>query len=49
MPFSLLNTPSSFQNYINDTLKEYLNEFCTVYLDDILIYSDTYQEHQDHV
>ena len=45
MPFSLLNAPSSFQNYINDTLKEYLNEFYTVYLDDILIYSNTYQEY----
>jgi Reverse transcriptase (RNA-dependent DNA polymerase)/RNase H-like domain found in reverse transcriptase len=49
MPFGLSNAPSSFQNYINDTLKEYLDEFCTAYLDDILIYSDTYREHQDHV
>ena len=37
MPFSLANAPSLFQHYINDTLKDYLNVFCTVYIDDILL------------
>ena len=36
MPFGLCNRPASFQNYINDTLHEYLDDFCTAYLDDIL-------------
>ena len=49
MLFSLCNGPASFQNYINDTLHEYLNDFCTVYLDDILIYSDNEAEHEIHV
>ena len=49
MPFSLCNGPASFQNYINDTLHKYLNDFCTVYLDDILIYSDNKAEHEIHV
>ena len=34
---------------INDTLQEYLDMFCTAYLDDILIYSDNETEHEFHV
>ena len=49
MPFGLCNGPASFQNYINDTLWEYLDDFCTVYLDDILIYSEIEAEHEIHV
>ena len=49
MPFGLANAPSSFQNYINDALKGYLDEFCTAYIDDILIFSDSLEEHQVHV
>jgi len=49
MLFGLCNEPASFQNYINDTLREYLDEFCTAYLDDILIYSDNEVEHEIHV
>ena len=49
MLFSLCNEPASFQNYINNTLHKYLNDFCTAYLDDILIYSDNEAEHEIHV
>ena len=49
MLFGLCNGPALFQNYINDTLCEYLDDFCTVYLDDILIYSDNEAEHEIHV
>ena len=49
MPFGLCNGPASFQNFINDTLREYLDVFCTAYLDDILIYSETAEEHEQHV
>ena len=49
MPFSLANALSSFQHYINDTLRDYLNIFCTVYIDDILIYSNSWEEHITHV
>ncbi|KAG0159950.1 hypothetical protein PDIDSM_7477 [Penicillium digitatum] len=41
MPFGLTGAPASFQRFINDTLREYLDCFCTAYLDDILIYSRT--------
>ena len=40
LPFGLTNGPATYQRYINDVLFNYLNEFYTVYLDDILIYLD---------
>jgi hypothetical protein len=49
MPFGLTNAPATFQNYINDILAPYLDRFCTAYLDDTLIYSDNFEEHQQHV
>ena len=49
MPFSLANALSLFQHYINDTLRDYLNVFCTTYIDDILIYSNSWEEHITHV
>jgi hypothetical protein len=49
MPFGLTNGPASFQHYINDALRDYLDIFCTAYLDDILIYSDSLDDHKEHV
>jgi hypothetical protein len=49
MPFGLTNAPASFQNLINDTLRPFLDRFVVAYLDDILIYSDSKEEHDDHV
>jgi hypothetical protein len=49
MPFGLTNTLATFQNFINDVLAPYLDWFCTAYLDDTLIYSDTFEEDQEHV
>lgn len=49
MPFRLTNAPASFQALINDTLKEYLDEYVVAYLDDILIFSKTYEEYMEHV
>lgn len=49
MPFGLTNGPASFQHYVNDALREYLDIFCTAYLDDILIYSNSLAEHKRHV
>jgi transposase InsO family protein len=49
-PFGLANAPSSFQKYINWTLREYLDDFCSAYLDDVLIYSEgDLDEHREHV
>ena len=49
MFFGLCNSPSSFQSFINEVFHNFLNVFCTVYLDDILIYSDNKKEHNEHV
>ena len=49
MFFGLCNDPSSFQSFINVFLHDFLNVFCTAYLDDILIYSDNKKEHNEHV
>ena len=43
----MANAPSTFQRYINWTLREYIDDFCSAYLDDVLIYTDgTRKEHQ---
>jgi len=49
LPFGLTNRPVTYQQYMNDVLFDYLDVFCTVYLDDILIYSDDLLEHEIHV
>lgn len=49
MPFGLCNGPATFQAYINNILRQYLDVFCTAYLDDILIYSENTREHRRHV
>ena len=49
MPFGLCNGPSSFQHYINDVLREFLDDFCTAYLDDILIFSNNKEDHWKHL
>ncbi|KAH0607988.1 uncharacterized protein H6S33_002040, partial [Morchella sextelata] len=46
MPFGLCNAPSAFQAMINDALKELLDEGVVVYIDEILIYSETEKEHE---
>ncbi len=49
LSFELINDSVSFQQYMNDVLWNFLNNFCQVYLDDILIYSKTQRKHQQHV
>ena len=49
MPFGLTNAPAMFQNFINDGRSSYLDNLATAYLDDIPIYSNNLQEHQDHL
>lgn len=49
MPFGLTNAPAVFQNLVNDILRDMLNRFIFVYLDDILVFSKNLHEHRQHV
>jgi len=49
MPMGLTNAPASFQALINNTLRPYLDDFCVAYLDDILIYSKSQEDHDKHI
>ena len=49
MPFGLTNAPAQFQAYIHQVLAGLIDVTCIVYLDDILIFSDTEEEHEGHV
>ena len=49
MLFGLCNALGTFQGYINKSLREYLDIFCTAYLDDMLIYTSKDEDHASHV
>ena len=49
LPFDLINESAFFQHYINNTLFKCLNDYVQAYLNNILIYSKTQQEHVKHV
>ena len=49
MPFGLCNAPAVFQTFVNDVLRDFLNIFVFVYLDDILIFSPDMETHTKHV
>ena len=49
MPFGLTNAPASMQRLMNDALHEYLDIFVIAYLDDVLVYSTSKEEHVEHV
>ena len=49
LPMGLCNSPGIFMQLMNDTFAEFLNKFVLVFLDDIIVYSDTLEEHEEHV
>ncbi|KAJ9558426.1 hypothetical protein OSB04_013040 [Centaurea solstitialis] len=49
MSFGLTNTPAAFMDLMNRVCKPYLDEFVIVFIDDILIYSKTAEEHGEHL
>jgi hypothetical protein len=48
MPFGLTNALATFCTLMNDIFWEWLNDFVVVYIDDILVYSNSMEEHMEH-
>src|SRR5512142_2342613 len=49
MSFGLTNAPAFFMNLMNKVFMEYLDKFVVVFIDDILVYSQSEEDHQHHL
>ena len=49
MPFGVTNAPGVFMDYMNRIFHPYLDSFVVVFIDDILVYSKTKEEHEEHL
>ena len=49
MPFGLTNAPATFQIAMNNMINSHLDTFVAVYLDDVLIFSRTQEDHFKHL
>ena len=49
IPFWLKIAPCEFQRYMETVLNDHRDKFCVPYLDDVIVYSATFDDHVDHV
>ena len=49
MPFGLTNAPAIFMCLMNNVMHKYLDKFVVIFIDDILIYSKSKEEHKEHL
>ena len=49
LPFGLANAPSTFQRAMHDLFRPYIGKFVLIYLDDVLVFSRTPEEHAEHM
>ncbi|NAW06137.1 RNA-directed DNA polymerase, partial [Salmonella sp. gx-f8] len=49
MPFGLTNAPAAFMDLMNRVFQPYLDRFVVVFVDDILVYSETEMKHDEHL
>jgi hypothetical protein len=49
IPFGLCNAPTTFMRVMNDVFRPFIDDFVTIYLDDILVFNETWDERERHV